>query len=55
MVFSNYNLGMFELCLLFSSHLKLEILERKKTKVRSPPSSGCCLTRLTKEVRQVRG
>lgn len=30
MVFSNYNLGMFELCLLFSSHLKLEILERKK-------------------------
>lgn len=55
MVFSNYNLGMFELCQLFSSHLKLENFEREKNKVRSPLSSGCCLTRFTKEVRQVRG
>lgn len=57
MVFSNYNLGMFELFLLFSSHLKLENLKekKKKNKVRSPLSSGCCLTRVTHEVRQVRG
>lgn len=29
MVFSKYNLGIFELCLLFSSHLKLENMKKK--------------------------
>lgn len=38
MVFSNYNLGMFELCLLFSSHLKLENFERKKKNQGQKPS-----------------
>lgn len=32
MVFTKYNLRVFELCLLFSSHLKMELnLEKKQT------------------------